>query len=118
MIQKGLKWYRLANDGTGVERYVRSVQGQESVKLLFRLRTDSAGLLEDKKRWEMISDERCVMRDSRVGEDVADFLAGCGKLATDGLVLLDDVCRFWRVEEEGKVALLFGKKGWRAYVTE
>ena len=25
-----LKWYRLAKNDTGVERYVRSVQGQES----------------------------------------------------------------------------------------
>ena len=42
-------------------------------------------------------------------------------------MLLDVVCRiegarewvdeFWGVDEEGKVALLWGK-GWRAYVTE
>ena len=50
-----LKWYRLAKDDTGVERYVRSAQGQESVRLLFRLRTGSAGLLEDKKRCRMVS---------------------------------------------------------------
>ena len=43
---------------------MRSVQGQESVRLLFRLRTDSAGLLGDKKRSGMVSDERCVMCDS------------------------------------------------------
>ena len=30
---------------------VRSVQGQERVRLLFRLRTGSAGLLKDKKRY-------------------------------------------------------------------
>ena len=34
-----LKWYRLAKDNTGVERYIRSVQGQESLRLLFRQRT-------------------------------------------------------------------------------
>ena len=28
-----LKWYRLAKDDTGVERYVWSVQDQESVRL-------------------------------------------------------------------------------------
>ena len=39
---------------------MRSVQGQESVRLLFRLRTGSAGLLEDKKSCRMISDEREV----------------------------------------------------------
>ena len=44
-----------------MESYLISVQGQEVVRLLFRLRTSSAGLLEDKKRCEMITDERCVM---------------------------------------------------------
>ena len=44
---------------------------------------------------------------------------GCGKFEIRSAVLLDDVCRivgagerldkFWRVEEEGKIALLFGK---------
>ena len=36
------------------------------MRLLFRLRTDSAGLLEDKKRCKMIIDERCVMCESSV----------------------------------------------------
>ena len=40
---------------------MRSVQGQESVRLLFRLRTGSVGLLEDKKRCRMVSDKRCVI---------------------------------------------------------
>ena len=31
------------------------------MRLLFRLRTVSAGLLEDKKSCRLISDERCVM---------------------------------------------------------
>ena len=44
-----MKWYRLAKDGPGVEGYVRSVQGQDSVWLLFRLRTGSDGLLADKE---------------------------------------------------------------------
>ena len=43
-----LKQYKLAN-GARVERYLRSVLGQEFVRLLFRLRTGSAGLLEDKE---------------------------------------------------------------------
>ena len=77
-MKNTLKWYRLAKDGRGEERYVRLVQGQESVWLLFRLRTGSAGLLEDKKRCRMLSDERCVMCDGGVGEDVAHFLVGCG----------------------------------------
>ena len=40
---------------------MRSVQGQESVRLLFRLRTGSAGLLEGKNSCRMVSDERFVM---------------------------------------------------------
>ena len=58
---------------------MRSVQDQESVRLLFRLRTGSAGLLEDKKRCRVVSDEKCVMCDGGVGEDVAHFLVGCGE---------------------------------------
>ena len=101
------------------ERYMRSVQDQESVRLLFGLRTSSAWFLEDKKRCRVVSDERCVMCDSGVGEDVAHFLVGCGEFERGGLVLLDDVCRivgarewvdeFCRVYEEGKLALLLGK---------
>ena len=72
---------------------MRSVQDQQSVRLLFRLRTGSAELLEDKKRSRMVSDKRCVMCDSRVGEDVAHILVGCGEFERDRLVLLDDVCR-------------------------
>ena len=51
-------------------RGIWSVQGQESVRL-FRLRTGSAGLMENKRCRKMRSD-------SRVGEDVAHFLVGCG----------------------------------------
>ena len=47
--------------------------------LLFRFGTGSAGLLEDKKRCRMISDEMYVMCDSRVREGVAHFLMGCGE---------------------------------------
>ena len=34
------------------------MQGQEVVRLLFRLRTGSAGLFEDKKRCKIVIDER------------------------------------------------------------
>ena len=44
-----LKWYKLGKDRTEVERYVRSVHGQKSVRLLIRLRTGSTGLLENMK---------------------------------------------------------------------
>ena len=36
--------HKLAKKGAWVERYLRSVQSQEIVRLLFRLRTASAGL--------------------------------------------------------------------------
>ena len=50
---------------------MRSVQGQESVRLLFRLRTGSSGLLENKERCSrMFSDQRCVICDRSRG--------GCG----------------------------------------
>ena len=62
-----LKWSRLANDDTGVERFEAAVQAG----------TGSAGLLEDKKRCGMVSEERCVICDSRVWEDVVNFLVGC-----------------------------------------
>ena len=41
----------------------------------------------------MVSDERCVMCDSRGGEDVAHFLVGCGEFERNWLLLLYDVCR-------------------------
>ena len=41
----------------------------------------------------MVSDERCVKCDSRIGEDVAHFLVVWGEFERDGPVLLDDVCR-------------------------
>ena len=47
----------MAKNDAGVERYVWSVQGQEGVRLLIRLRTGSAGLL----RCKMIIGEGVVM---------------------------------------------------------
>ena len=55
---------------------MRLVQRQESVQLLFRLRTGSAWLLEDKKRCRTVSDERCVMCDTGVGEGCGTFPGG------------------------------------------
>ena len=58
--------------------------------MLFRPRTNSAGLLEDKKRCRMDSDERRIMCDSRVGDDMTYFLVGCGKLERDPPMRLED----------------------------
>ena len=54
------------------------MQGQKVVRLLFILKTGSAGLLEDKKRCKIIIDERCVMCESGVGEDVEHLLVTWG----------------------------------------
>ena len=88
--------------------------------MLFRLRTSSAVLLEDKKRCRMVRDERCVICDSGVGEDVAHFLVGYGDFERDRQVLLDDVCRwgpewldeFRRVSGRGgEGGIAVGKRG-------
>ena len=76
---------------------MRLVQGQESVRLLFRLRTGSAGL-EDKKRCRMVSDERYVICDSGAGEDVNHFLVGCGKFERERLVVLLLCAELWGPE--------------------
>ena len=74
---------------------------------MFRLRTSSAGLLEDKKRCKMIIDERCVMCESGAEEDVEHLLMTCGEFETDRWVLLDAVSRIvglesgWGNMEEG-----------------
>ena len=72
---------------------MRLVHSQESVGL-FRLRTSSAGLLEDKKRGRMVSDERYIMCD-RVGEDVAHFLVSCEEFERDWMMCT----KLWRLDE-------------------
>ncbi len=63
-----LKQYKLIKNGAGLEKYLRSVQGQGVVRQLFRLRNGSAGLLEDEKQYKIIIDEMCVMCESGAGE--------------------------------------------------
>ena len=45
-----LRWYRAVKDVFGMEKYVASWEGHEAIRLRFRLRTGSVGLLEDKRR--------------------------------------------------------------------
>ena len=52
-------------------------------KLLFRLRIDSAGLLEENRRCKIIIDERCVICESDAEEDVEHLLVTCGKFERD-----------------------------------
>ena len=87
--------------------------------MLFRLRTCSSGLLEDKKICRVFRDEMCVLCDSGVVEDVAHFLVGYGEFERYRQVLLVDLCRivgarerldeYQRVKKEGNVALLLGR---------
>ena len=51
--------------------------------------TSLASLLEDIKRCRVFSDERCVMCDSGVGEDIAHFLVSCGEFEGDWPGLLE-----------------------------
>ena len=108
----------MAKNGAEVERYLRSVQGQEGVRLLFRLRTGSAGLLKDKKRSKIIIDEGCVICES--GEEKM-WSINCDMwgIEMDRCVLADEVSRivgagvcleeYGRLCKEGKVELLLGK---------
>ena len=59
-----------------MERYLRSVQSQKVVRLLF-IRSQ-AGLLEDKKRCKIVI-RRCVMFKSGAGKDVERILVMCGE---------------------------------------
>ena len=45
-----LRWYGLAKYSLATERYVKSVEDHEAVRLRFRMRSGSAGLLQEKKR--------------------------------------------------------------------
>ena len=54
------------------------MQGQKVVRLLFRLRTGSARLLEDMERYKLIKDDRCVMCESGAGEGVKHVLVMWG----------------------------------------
>ena len=63
-----LRWYRAVKGVLGVEKYVASWEGHEAIRLRFRQRTGSAGLLEDKRRCRLCVDERCVLCNRSEGE--------------------------------------------------
>ena len=63
------------------------------MRLLFRLRTGSAGLLEDKKRCKIIICE------SGVGEDMEHLLVMFGEFERDRWVLADEVSKIVGAEE-------------------
>lgn len=115
-----LRWYRMAkDDGRSAERYVKSMQGQEGVRLRFRLRTGSAGLGHDKRRCGLWDDNRYVLCGSGEEEDVDHFLVACDEFDWERQVLLAEVggvegAKKWMeefqwVNDKGKVAMLLGK---------
>ena len=71
-----LGWYGRVKEAFTVEEYVK-VLDSYAVRLRFRLRTGTAGLLVDKKRCGMHKDSRCVMCDSKEVEDLGHFLVDC-----------------------------------------
>ena len=61
--KSSLKWYRLAKEKYGQEIHVKEFGSKGEVRLRFRLRTVSAGLLGDKERFGMCKDGKCELRD-------------------------------------------------------
>ena len=73
---------RLAKEDFGQVRYVKEFGGKGEVRLRFRLRTVSAGLLENKERCGMCQGSRCELCDEGAAEDSVHFLY-CGKLVME-----------------------------------
>ena len=69
-----LRSYRMIKEELMPEGYLRLLDSGD-VRLRSRLRSGSAGLLEDKKRCRMCVDDRCVLCDSGVVEDLVHFLS-------------------------------------------
>ena len=76
-----LKCYRLAKEEFRQESYVKEFGSNGEVRLRFRLRMVSAGLLGDKERCGMCKDGKCELCDGVV-EDIVDFL-NCEEFAGD-----------------------------------
>ena len=91
------------------------------MRLLFRLRIGSAGLLKYKNRCKMITDARCVIYETDAGEDAENLLLICGKFERDRWVLADEASKIlgWRNMDEGAKRerwLALGKRcGWSKY---
>ena len=76
--KSSLRWYRLAKEGFGQERYVKEFGTKGEV----RLRFVSARLLGDKERYGICKDDKCELCDEGVMEDM-HFLLHCGEFASD-----------------------------------
>ena len=106
---------------------MRSVQGQGSVRLLFRLRTGSAGFLEDKKICRMVSNADVCMYDSGVESMWLISWWAVGNLREIGRccwMMCAELCgpgsgwmNFGEWTRRDRLHC-FWKKGWRVYVME
>ncbi|SMN01538.1 hypothetical protein SPONN_2617 [uncultured Candidatus Thioglobus sp.] len=114
-----LRNYELVKVGLEAEQYLGYLDSYES-RVRFRLRTGSAGLMEDKMRCKMRSDARCVLCDDGVVEDIQHFLIGCVEFEggrrelvekIGGIVGAEGWIEEWNgVGEDGRGLLLLGKK--------
>ncbi len=112
--------YAQAKQTFGTETYTRVAVGHEAARLRFRLRTGSAGLLQDKKRCRMCEDRRCVLCDRLEEEDVGHFVLRCEEFGQERRCLLQSIGGIVGAEEwvkeysdgdEGKkVAMMLGRK--------
>ena len=66
--KSSLKWYRLAKEDFGQERYAKKFGSKGEVRLRFRLRTVSAGHLGDKERCGTCKGDKCELCDEGVVE--------------------------------------------------
>ena len=114
-----LEWFKRVKEDFGIEEYVKVLDNYE-VRLRFRLRTGSAGLLVDKKRCGMCEDMRCVLCDGGQVEDLGHFLVECEEFQMGRRAMISGVrdirgAREWvdSFENGGKdekILLLLGKK--------
>ena len=114
-----LGWYQRVKESLEAEKYLDYLNGY-GVRVRFRLRTGSGGLMEDLKRCRRKSDARCVLCDEGVVEDIRHFLVECGEFENGRERLMERVggiegAESWieewrRVGEEGRVLLLLGKR--------
>ena len=76
--KSNLKWYKKVKEENGPVRYIGSWEGQVAVQLRFQLKKGS----EDKKRWGMVEEDRCVLCNGGKAEDMFKHLE-CGEFEQD-----------------------------------
>ena len=108
-----LGWYQRVKESLEAEKYLGYLNGY-GVRVRFRLRTGSGGLMEDLKRCRRKSDARCVLCDEGV-VGISWWSVGNGRERlmemVGGIEGAESWIKEWRrVGEERKMLLLLGKK--------